>query len=59
LPARDANAGPSGLLFTAAVDYLLLRIATRHSAGTSAISGSSFSTLKAPDVLPERAAMED
>jgi hypothetical protein len=43
----------------AAADYLLLRIAIRHNAGTSAVSGSSFSTLKAPDVFPERAAMED
>jgi hypothetical protein len=60
LPAGDApNAGPSDFLFTAAADYLLLRIATRHNAGTSAVNGPSFSTLKAPDVLPERAAMED
>jgi hypothetical protein len=59
LPAGDDNAGPSGLLFTAAADYLLLRIATRHDVGTSAVYGSSFSTLKVPDVLPERAAIED
>jgi hypothetical protein len=61
LPAGDINAGPSDLLFTAAADYLLLRIVTRRHnvVGTSAVNGSSFSTLKVPDVLPERAAMED
>jgi hypothetical protein len=44
-PAGVVNAGPSDFLFTAAADYLLLRIATRHNVGTSAVNGPSFSTL--------------
>jgi len=59
LPAGDANAGLSDFLFTAAADHLRLHIVTRHNVGTSAFNGPSFSTLKGPDVLPERAAMED
>jgi hypothetical protein len=51
-PAGVANAGPSDFLFTAAADYLLLRIVTRHNVGTSAVNGSSFSTLEVPDALP-------
>jgi hypothetical protein len=58
-PAGDANAGPSDFISTAAADYLLLRIVTRHDVGTSAVNGSSVSSLKAPGVFPERAAMED
>jgi hypothetical protein len=62
LPAGDANAGPPDFLFVAAADYLLLRIATRHDVGTSAVNGPSFwasGTPEVPDdhVLLERAAM--
>jgi hypothetical protein len=59
LPAGDVNVGPSDFLFTAAADYLLLHIATRHDVGTSAVKGSSFSALEVPGVFLERAAMED
>ena len=61
-PTGVVIVGPSDFLFTAAADslsswsppaaYLLLRIVTRHNVGTSAVNGSSFSTLKVPDAFP-------
>jgi hypothetical protein len=62
LPAGGANAGPSDFLFTAAADYLLLRIVTRHNTQRRNIRRLRDLLLDFEGtrrVLPERAAMED